>query len=323
MALLIHYLPNLKIFRYTDGAGDPFTTFEMVESIARAYAAPARAPHLPFEHLTTVMIAHWDSEGCADLGFCFKFLAIPSVRTFVGWQMGAGRDEEFPSPNKSQVKDLLFENSQFDEEPLGHLLKNVEALQRFSYAAGGATVSYGDVAPKRVIKSLATYAGHSLENLILDFSDELGGMDLETNENEEDFSLREFKTLKSLQCDWKSIKTDIDDIYSDVDEELPERGFYTEQPRPAKDFDPRSILPASLESLHLTGYFTDEEWDALTELLDEPSDYTPNLRSIRLSKQVAWNDRRHWTSSGTAEDAHLPHTAWRKSFNKLIQGHSY
>jgi hypothetical protein len=85
MALLIHYLPNLKIFRYTDGAGDPFTTFEMVESIARAYAAPARAPHLPFEHLTTVMIAHWDSEGCADLGFCFKFLAIPSVRTFVGW----------------------------------------------------------------------------------------------------------------------------------------------------------------------------------------------------------------------------------------------
>jgi hypothetical protein len=146
---------------------------------------------------------------------------------------------------------------------------------------------------------------------------------LETNENEEDFSLREFKTLKSLQCDWKGIKTDIDDIYSDVDEELPERGFYTEQPRPAKDFDPRSILPASLESLHLTGYFTDEEWDALTELLDEPSDYTPNLRSIRLSKQVAWNDRRHWTSSGTAEDAHLPHTAWRKSFNKLIQGHSY
>jgi hypothetical protein len=92
--------------------------------------------------------------------------------------MGAGRDEEFPSPNKSQVKDLLFENSQFDEEPLGHLLKNVEALQRFSYAAGGATVSYGDVAPKRVIKSLATYAGHSLENLILDFSDELGGMDV-------------------------------------------------------------------------------------------------------------------------------------------------
>ena len=92
--------------------------------------------------------------------------------------MGDGCEEEFPAPTKSQVKDLIFEHSQFDDGALSRILKNVEALQRFSYAAGGATVSYDFVAPKRVIKSLTTYAGHSLENMILDFTDDDGGEDV-------------------------------------------------------------------------------------------------------------------------------------------------
>ncbi|KAF2654720.1 hypothetical protein K491DRAFT_459535 [Lophiostoma macrostomum CBS 122681] len=321
VALLVHHLPYLKSFRYTDGAsGDPFSIFDLVDAVVRAYASPVRAPHLPFQHLTTVMIAHWDTEFAVSAEVCLMFLAIPSVRTFVGWQMGGECDRDFAGSSKSRAKELLFENSQFHPASLDRILMNIEALERFGYESGGAIVSYDDFMPKKVIKSLSDHAAHSLENLILNNSWEDDVGDDDDEDGKERMSLRGFKTLKTFQCNWSMLEPDLDDLDSDVDEELSGRGFYTEDTESVTVFDPRSILPESLEALHLKGPFTDEEWLTLTQLLEESSDFTPNLKTIRLSKSGP-NGPTHWTSPEADEESDVAYPAWRKSLSALIQGH--
>ena len=93
-------------------------------------------------------------------------------------QMGGARfSTDVCAPYQSRAKELLFENSQIDDETLDHILERIEALERFSYSAGGAIVSDDGCAPKKLIKSLAAYAGHSLENLILEFDMDSFGAD--------------------------------------------------------------------------------------------------------------------------------------------------
>ena len=83
IALIIHYLSHLKIFRYTciDGEDE---LFFILRSIAASYADPKKVPTLPLQHLTTVVVAHRDSELCCPADWCVFFTAIPSVRNFIG-----------------------------------------------------------------------------------------------------------------------------------------------------------------------------------------------------------------------------------------------
>lgn len=72
-----------------------------------------------------------------------------------------------PTP---QVTELFFYSCQFDvEKGLSIVLAGIKNLRKFTYSAGGATVSdSAHYCPKMVISELLKYASHSLEELVLD-----------------------------------------------------------------------------------------------------------------------------------------------------------
>ena len=84
VAILAHSAPNLRSFRYTTGGDSKFNMFHMLVAITTAYGGCEPVSQLPFQHLTTVVVAHWDTEGVCDARWCALFTAIPSVRNFVG-----------------------------------------------------------------------------------------------------------------------------------------------------------------------------------------------------------------------------------------------
>lgn len=97
-------------------------------------------------------------------------------------------------------------------------------------------------------------------------------------------SLRKFQKLKTLRIDWRLLWPLTDTISFD-NEEKSDDGFYEDEDEAAgedSDFDVRSVLPASLERLYLTGSFTEEEMELVSKIQDVPSDYTPLLKNIYI-----------------------------------------
>jgi hypothetical protein len=100
---------------------------------------------------------------------------------------------------------------------------------------------------------------------------------------------------------------------SDKDEVLPDECFYTEDSEPMDDFDLRTILPASLEALHLEGPCDDREWERLGKFCDEASDLLPNLSRIYIA------DRRRNKAIGTPDGERLPGTS-ENPLTEFLQG---
>lgn len=67
------------------------------------------------------------------------------------------------------------------------------------------------------------------------------------------------------------------------DEALPDGGFYTEESDPPDNFDIRTILPTSLEALHIQGPYDDHQWERLAKLCTGTSDLVPNLSRIYIT----------------------------------------
>lgn len=182
IAILIHHLPYLSVLRFTD-LDLKGTFYNLMRHIAISYGDPAKTHLLPFQHLTTVAVAHWDSEFYCDAEWCYFIIRIPSLRHFIAMSMGGNLREvqdEPIDPNsraitvypQSNVKELLFINSQFDVRGLGKILGGIKHLEQFSYESGGGIVDYSSFNPKRVIKALVDRQGHSLKHLTLDYSED-------------------------------------------------------------------------------------------------------------------------------------------------------
>ncbi|KAJ4290991.1 hypothetical protein N0V90_010187 [Kalmusia sp. IMI 367209] len=280
IAMLVHKLPYLKIFRFTDlEMGVVF--MRIMQLVAISYNDPALAPRLPFQHLTTVAVAHWDTEMPCDPEWCQFFCSVPSVRSFIAYAMGGNIEtsvaERLP---KSNVKELVFSYSRFSTESLEEIVRNTPALERFSYDVAGATVSE-DVTPmsREVLKMLREHVGHSLQHMVFEHFDIRDG-DYD-GEDLPEVSLRDFQQLKTLRIDWRILwPNDWDEIDEDHDEELADGGFYTEDETSKREFDVRSLLPASLEALYLEGAFTHEEMEEVSKIRDGPSEFTPLLKKI-------------------------------------------
>ncbi|PVH92509.1 hypothetical protein DM02DRAFT_543496 [Periconia macrospinosa] len=281
LSLLIHYTPNLKIFRFTDlELKEVF--LPLLYCIAMGYGNPRLAPNLPFQHLTTVAVAHWDTESSCASDWCQYFCSIPSVRSFVARAMGgsSSRHRDLDGLPSSNVRELVFQNSRFDASAIEQILKKTPLLERFTYDVGDASVAEEvfSVEPDRVLRALQNHVGHSLQHAVFaswadwDNEEELGDVG--------QVSLRDFKELKTLRCDWHILRPIRDEIASSP-ETLPDGDFYTEEQETLEDFDFRSILPASLEVLVISGSAHLDDTELLSEL-PKRSAFTPLLNKIYL-----------------------------------------
>ena len=103
-------------------------------------------------------------------------------------------------------------------------------------------------------------------------------------------SLRGFQQLKTLRIEWRLLQpADSEEAFDN--EELPDGGFYQADAvaEESKDFDLRSLLPASLEKLYLTGDFSYQQQKELEKIMDNESEYTPRLKKIYIKdSRAAW-----------------------------------
>jgi hypothetical protein len=172
IVMLAHYVPYLRIFRFTDLEMDE--VFEKaIRFIAGAYNNPSLAPKLPFQHLTTVAVAHWDTEMSCDSDWCILFCAIPSVRNFVTDAMSGDELEQSPGDLPiSNVTELVFRNSLFSTSAIEDIVSRTPKLERFSYERGDATISDSVTpTPLRDLKVLVDHVGHSLQHLVFESRD--------------------------------------------------------------------------------------------------------------------------------------------------------
>ncbi|KAJ4365402.1 hypothetical protein N0V95_000451 [Ascochyta clinopodiicola] len=300
--LLLQHLPQLRIFRMTDGGrrtGECLDLF--IRKVAAGYQNPTLAPHMPLQHLRTAAIAHYDSEGACYIAWAVYFLCIPSLRTFAALSMGDGGLDEheeaclrnLTGAPVSNVEELSFDHCQFDVQSLKVILSMSKNLKRFSYQSGSATVAYAYYEPRRVIEALVTYAGHSLEEI------EMLGCEVGFEDGEDDLSftsLREFTALKALRCETRwLLRSDDTDL---GDGEALSQGFHSEEDAGEALEDPRDNLPESLEELYLDGIYEDEEWEELTELFQNPNTCTPKLT---LEKTCVMRHSRAWDKHGAQE----------------------
>lgn len=209
--LLLHHLPYFQSIRITDGHLELFEEF--MEHWAFAPMDPSLPQGLPFKRLKSASIAHWDTDMSCNFDWACYFMHAPSINTFAAKLMGGGRIplrllEEYVRHDTvgHKLKELYFEYSQLSLNELEVVLASKEALERFTYDSGGASIHDGLFQPKRIISALLAYAGHSLERLVLtDFTDDtIPGNRLWDNDCDlNSVPFRDFQKLRTLQCNFE------------------------------------------------------------------------------------------------------------------------
>lgn len=91
------------------------------------------------------------------------------------------------------------------------------------------------------------------------------------------------------------------------------------------DFDIRSILPESLEALHLEGTWQDaDKWNGVVKILDSESPMTPNLKSIYLEREIGRDEyQRPVFGPKSTEGAEKLPELGENPLNQYIDGHGY
>lgn len=169
VAVLLHHLPNLRTLRLTLERGNVFES--LLERIGIEYIDAADQSNFPLQHLRTVSLAHYDSEGCIGPDRALPFIRLPSLRTFAASLMGRDFCPEpevplHPHP-QTNIEELFFTGCQFDSAALEYLISCTPNLKRFTYDAGGCCTAEDAYDAKLVLKALAEHARDSLEYLVL------------------------------------------------------------------------------------------------------------------------------------------------------------
>ncbi|KAF2744733.1 hypothetical protein M011DRAFT_470307 [Sporormia fimetaria CBS 119925] len=326
VAIMVHYLPMLKVLKITDLEVER-CLYPLVKEVALGYGDPVRAPYMPFQRLEHAAVAHWDSEGDCDWTWARFLNCIPSLRAMVAMAMGGGDYREITWEEyggelpKSNTKELFFLHSGLSVRAFQEILKGIDALERFSYEAGGATVSDEYFEPKRVIQALEKHQGHALEYLELeDHMDEFK----EEDDSMRAVSFRGFKRLQSLTCSWDMIYpgdgSSEDETSCDDEDDLHENGRDEENQPSKQTFKIEEILPESIETLSISGSLPRKEWDRVRDHLCVPNDALPNLRSVRLGlgmggKVIELRPRKD------AESRYQ--SMWKNPLRSLLRGHGY
>ncbi|KAH6618558.1 hypothetical protein C7974DRAFT_32329 [Boeremia exigua] len=288
--VLLHHLPQLRAFRYTDKHGD-VCMLSFMRRVATGYQNPSLAAQMPLQHLETVGVIQTQmaESGCL-LDWAVYFLCVPSLRVFAAYMMGSepgarfhmGEGDEDEAGNEahlrntvgapvSNVEELLLHGCQFDPQSFNTLLPMIKNLKTFHYTSLGYMNLDVPYEPRKVIKALSNHASHSLEEIQLAEFDHL----LESVNDIPFVSAREFTKLKALRCEAKwLLPMPNDDV---GDDEALSQGFYTVEEEVEQMTDPRDNLPESLEYLYLDGDYEYEQYHQLIDIFDTTNPNTPKL----------------------------------------------
>ncbi|KAI8934409.1 hypothetical protein NX059_009144 [Plenodomus lindquistii] len=281
--LLLHQLPNINTLTFVIdiGAEDYVSLNQIMRLIAAGYQDPTIAPKLPLHKLKTAATICANTRGCNYVDWACNFSYIPSLRAFTTWAMGSedvsfnGEDHlRIVSAPVSNVEELLFSRCQFDTASLDTLLPHIKNLRKFTYAAGVATVAYSYFELRKLIKALAKYAGHSLEQLVLE--EEYAGY-RDDEDHDPWVSLQGFQVLRSFNCELRCL-VGSQGADSVIDDAL-SHGFHSRDCAQTLVTDPRDCLPPSLENFYLHGVFEHEEWEQLRQIFETSNPATPKLQS--------------------------------------------
>lgn len=176
IAVLVHHLPRLKVFRISSCDLGGHGLEELMEQVAIGYNSD-RAKDMPFQRLESAAIANAPYEGFIFDDWVLYFNSFPSLSIFAGQALsGNGEDynnELYPQypgdllPTNSNVKTLRLDRSSFDAPALSRILQRITALEHFTYTDGGMPVSnLVFEMPKRLFKTLTKHHGHSLKELL-------------------------------------------------------------------------------------------------------------------------------------------------------------
>ncbi|KAF1957044.1 hypothetical protein CC80DRAFT_535005 [Byssothecium circinans] len=342
IAVLIHYFRFLTTLRFT-GKREDFT--QAMAIISQAYLSPNLTPerlaNLPFRHLTTVAVAHYDTEGCNNPNWCRYFFAIPALQYFLGDMIGAHEDRDDDEElhpretplgyGRSNVKEVVFTNSQIPVSVLKDILARTKALERFSYRGSMGTVSTARYQPKKVLGLLAEYAAHSLEHLALEYewlTEELSFGSDWAKPDDDHVSLRSFENLKTLKLDWRMLYPKKAVPVEGPPSSPPNSLAINVSPEPqvvgqyAADYDIHTLLPESLESLHIAGPFHDADWEDINVTFEERSPLTPKLSNVFIQRTRTHGDTRPEDREGGTEPREkLPFTQNNAFMWSLLKGH--
>ncbi|KAF2815397.1 uncharacterized protein BDZ99DRAFT_495165 [Mytilinidion resinicola] len=245
---------------------------------------------VPFQHLTTVSFAHWDTEGSMNYAWLLYFSRIPSVRSVKGHMVGY---ETYDLENQARLeRDLLQSNatsltmwySAIGLNAFRALVMGMPKLRNFCYDHGGAIVDDYDFDAKAMFKILSKYTKDSLESLQIFDSSDIGYDDQETPHA----LLSKFKKLRTLDTDWDALLPDPDD---DEDAALDDvelsQGFFEEVYSAPLVPEIARLLPSSLEELSLRKCGSD--WFlVLKSLCEKKEEHCPKLRKLTFA--ITWED---------------------------------
>ncbi|KAG9191569.1 hypothetical protein G6011_10303 [Alternaria panax] len=271
IVLLLYHLPYLTTIRQTL-VGEEECLELALWHIASAYKDPAIAPMLPLQQLKTVAMIHNDTEGSISPDWACYYLSVPSLKTFAAQAMGNSPRREvqyslFPEGAApcSNVIELFFSASRFNVGGFAVILAAVKHLKKLTYDGGDSSVSESSsYQSQKVLEAVVTHAAHSLEELSLSQGYDDDYLDTELP-GPRTVSLRDLQQLRMLNCEWSILRPETEEEDPQHDEPL-EEGYYRKEDYEGidSDFDVRTILPESIEELHLCGDVVYEEWERLS-----------------------------------------------------------
>jgi hypothetical protein len=103
-----------------------------------------------------------------------------------------------------------------------------------------------------------------------------------------------------------------------------EEGFYTaeDEQDASSIFDPRSVLPISLQELYIHGNerdYADDAWNQLVDTFKSPSASTPNLRPEKTCIRKIRNN----ATVAVIGEADEPISTWDRPLLSLLDDHGY
>ncbi|KAF2705004.1 hypothetical protein K504DRAFT_537569 [Pleomassaria siparia CBS 279.74] len=308
ITIILSLLPHLKTLRFVPLGGDGWFRHAL-QHIGLAYARAGHQhvnpgptpPWLPFQHLTKASISHCDTELCIDWTWVVFFTRLPSLEYFSGHMVGRDLDEEVTRHEaswrevqptygpQSNVASIAFSMSCIGARAQDVIFSNFKCLKQLDYENGGAIIDYADYTPRRMMASLVRHCSHSLERLVLQDESSVG----DDEQDEQDVNRISFPSglekLKTLRCTLYNLV--VDDAIDDTD--ALEQGFYTADDGKQEDagFDPRKVLPPSLEGLHVDGVPNEEAFSVLEALVEAKRDHLTNLSQVYISLGAAQGEK--------------------------------
>ena len=291
IALAVTLLPNLRSMAL-ENCVEKDVLIEMLVKIADANVKSPLLASTVLSKLSKLFLQCTVDCGRDDFQMLSYFAVLPSIRSIHGCKIQDQYNASISGPEKSELKELILDDSAIDVRSLSNFLKGIKALKKFRYEAGAMAFRLVQWQPHRIVAILLENAQDSLQELDLDCKDVFYSR-CEVSYRTPMGSLRSFTKLKHVTV-----------LVPMLFDKKPKSGEAQEVPPTIEDSDPEDkgsdsdasthgqfqllplveTMPASLETLTLVGLLdSDDAMILFSDIAILKEERLPNLRGINLN----------------------------------------